>query len=62
MNKNIKVAKELIKLAKSLIADNKEATYGLMFENPDAPKHKGDFPILKINVNESDIINSEFYK
>jgi hypothetical protein len=33
-----------------------------MFENPDAPKHKGDFPILKINVNESDIINSEFYK
>lgn len=39
----------------------RKATYGLMFDNPDAPKHEGDFPILKIKVTDSDIINSQFY-
>lgn len=39
----------------------KKATYGLMFDNPDAPKREGDFPILKIRVTDADIMNSQFY-
>lgn len=52
MNKNVKIAKELC-----------SSGIGMMWENPNALKHDNDnLPILDINVSESDILNSTFYK
>ena len=52
MNKNVKIAKELC-----------SSGIGMMWENPNALKHDNDnLPILDINVSESDILNSAFYK
>lgn len=57
MNKRVKIAKQLVKLAKELCSS------GIMLENPHAPKHDNDNPpILNINIKESDILNSAFYK
>ena len=59
MNKNVKIAKELVKLAKELCSSG----VGMMWENQNAPKHdNGNLPILDINVSESDILNSAFYE
>lgn len=34
---------------------------GIMLDNPSAPVHKGDFPILKIEVSDDDITSSKLY-
>ena len=52
MNKNVKIAKELC-----------SSGIGMMWENSNALKYDNDnLPILDINVSESDILNSAFYK